>query len=424
GDGASSSASAYFRLNFALLAGDFNGDGAVTTTTLPGGPAVDAITTGDRWSDANGDGVVGGADTSIRTTNAGDYLPLRRVHGADFIDDDAVRLDDYHRWRMAYGQSAEGDVDGDGDTDGNDFLLWQVLIGSYSAWSLDEFLAPAASISATGDVTAPQVVNVVVSGSVSLHAPFSFDTVDGSGAQLRTVPVGGADTISIVFSEGVNVAAESLFVVGMTTFNLPELAEFSYDAATHTATWRFEGWALGDAYFLALADEVTDEAGNWLDGEWTNPATTATASSLVSEFPSGDGVEGGWFKFMLTLLPGDANLDNLVDLADYDIYVANVNLPDRLFTQADFNGNGRATFSGDAALMLANFGRDLHQPLLKADFDGDWDVDDADLAVIGAHAGLAGASWADGDLDGDGAVTIDDLDLALAQYGLGLNVVG
>ncbi|RIK74401.1 MAG: hypothetical protein DCC67_16640 [Planctomycetota bacterium] len=32
GDGASSSASAYFRLNFALLAGDFNGDGAVTTT--------------------------------------------------------------------------------------------------------------------------------------------------------------------------------------------------------------------------------------------------------------------------------------------------------------------------------------------------------------------------------------------------------
>src|SRR5690606_22097578 len=56
--------------------------------------------------------------------------------------------------------------------------------------------------SITDEPGAPQVTNVIISNTVpnSPHAPFSFDTVDGSGLQLRTVPVGGADTVSIQFS--------------------------------------------------------------------------------------------------------------------------------------------------------------------------------------------------------------------------------
>jgi hypothetical protein len=84
------------------------------------------------------------------------------------------------------------------------------------------------------------VMNVIISGSQSVHDPFSFDTVDGSGAQLATVPVGLADTISFVFSEGVNVSAETLIVVGMRSANMPELVEFTYDPLTFTGTWRFE----------------------------------------------------------------------------------------------------------------------------------------------------------------------------------------
>ena len=68
-------------------------------------------------------------------------------------------------------------------------------------------------------------MNVIVSGSASLHGAFSFDTVDGSGDQIKTVPVGAADTISIVFSEAVNVSAGDLKVIGMRTANVPTAAE-------------------------------------------------------------------------------------------------------------------------------------------------------------------------------------------------------
>jgi hypothetical protein len=36
---------------------------------------------------------------------------------------------------------------------------------------------------------------------------------------------------------------------------------------------------------------------------------------------------------------------------------------------------------------------------------------------------MTGATWADGDLNGDGQVTMADLDLAYAQFGLELDVV-
>jgi hypothetical protein len=63
------------------------------------------------------------------------------------------------------------------------------------------------------------------------------------------------------------------------------------------------------------------------------------------------------------------------------------------------------------------------RPDLKGDFDGDWDVDDDDLMVIADNALMTGAAWADGDLNGDGSVAMDDLDLAMAQYGSKLAMV-
>ena len=168
--------------------------------------------------------------------------------------------------------------------------------------------------------TAPTVVNVTISGSNSTHAAYSFDAHDGSGEQLRTVPVGGADTISITFSEDVNVVAENLRVVGLRTCNVPTVVEFAYDIATMTATWRFEHLVPNDHYLISLSDAVTDITGARLDGEWKNPVSLFTTNSQVSHFPSGDDHAGGNFNFVMTLLAGDFSLNNIVGYADEVIY--------------------------------------------------------------------------------------------------------
>jgi len=229
---------------------------------------------------------------------------------------------------------------------------------------------------------------VIVSGSSSLHAPFSLDTIDGSGSQLATVPVGGADTISIVFSEGVNVDANSLLVIGLTTATLPQVAKFSYDVATNTATWQFEDWALGDQYVLSLSDAITDVEGNNLDGEWTNPASIITINSAISTFPSGDGLSGGRFDFVMTLLPGNANLDGVVDIIDINIFIdgfASGSIANAIFQDGDFSGNGLVDFL-DIMPLVNNLGTiNLQNLSILADFDGDYDVDAANLDWIGSE---------------------------------------
>ncbi len=389
-----------FRLHFALLAGDYDGNGIVEAT--------EAVT-----GDGDGDGTIGDADDiNLRNSQAAlnAKLPLLAA-GGDFFDDEWINNADFAAWAQGFG----------GEFNGNDFLIWQRTYNSKSVWYV-----PSSSLAATASFDTvglpPQVLNVIVSGSVSLHDPFSMDTVVGSGSQLATVPVGGADTISIVFSEGVNVDANSLMVIGLTTATLPQVADFSYDAATNTATWRFEGWALGDQYVLSLSDAITDLEGNNLDGEWTNPTSINTINSAVSTFPSGDGLSGGRFNFVMTLLPGDANLDGIVDGFDLNVLGTNWGVTvDALFTDGDFSGDG-AVAGTDLYFLAPNYGTNLQNIWALADMDGDNDIDDDDLDIITSNMGMTGATWADGDLNGDGQVTLEDLDLAFAQFGLGLDL--
>jgi hypothetical protein len=79
---------------------------------------------------------------------------------------------------------------------------------------------------------------------------------------------------------------------------------------------------------------------------------------------------------------------------------------------------------GDEDFMLWGYSQYLNLSTLSvwADFDGDFDVDDDDLAVIDANANMSGATWVDGDLNGDGTVDAQDLALAFAQFGLALDV--
>lgn len=419
GDGMPGSQGGEFRFHFAILVADFNGDGWVEGQDEL--EYTEQFVAQDRWGDANGDGAVSGADLSIWAATGPTMLPLRRKGGADINDDEIVNGVDYGIWLAGWGQTGDGDIDGDGDTDGYDFLLWQSAFGSESAWHI---AMPGASQNLTSiygpqtlvGLAAPQVLNVIISGSLSMHAPFSFDTVDGSGDQLKTVPVGGANTISIVFSEGVNITAESLFLVSLHLAVRPTLAEFSYDPLTHMATWRYEGWPLADQYLLSLSDRVTDADGNWLDGEWVNPRINWSTTAAISEFPSGDGDPGGMFNFVMTLLPGDANLDGAVNNGDYVIWQPLLGA-DGVFQDGDFNGDGMVT-GDDAAIWSLTNGLYYQAIWVGCDLDGDLDVDDVDLQVIFDNAGMPNPTFYDGDFNFDGEVDADDLDIAMAQYGL------
>lgn len=410
GNGVPGVAVGEFQFLFSLLAGDRNQDGVVTT--------ADQGVSGD----VDGDGDNDAADTTLVTSALSNDLQLRRNVG-DYLDDDLNDIDDYLLWKFTYGSTTDLRADGNGDgvVDAADYLVWRNNLGEISAWSTESVVAglsfPVVQVGA-----APQVTNVVVSGSQSAHSPYSFDTVDGSGEQLRTVPVGGADTISITFSEDVNVMESDLSLAGMTTGHRPTLAEFDYDVSTMTATWRFTGWTIGDNYLLSLKDTITDVEGDCLDGEWTNPETLTTVNSSVSEFPSGDGTMGGAFNFALSILRGDGDLDGVVTLADLFLVQNNFGLTGQPFSSGDYNGDG-AVSGFDLNIVMTNFGTSIQTLWLRGDLDGDFDIDQNDISTINANFGMSSPTYADGDLDGDGDVDIDDLDFAFAQFGMELEVV-
>jgi len=96
---------------------------------------------------------------------------------------------------------------------------------------------------------------------------------------------------------------------------------------------------------------------------------------------------------------------------------------DQVFTHADFNGDGNVG-PDDFNHLSINYGTSLLVVWILADLHGgDFDVDDSDLLVILSNMGT-GTTWEEGDLNGDGEVTTEDFDLALAQFGLDLEIVG
>ena len=329
-----------FQFRFALAPGDYDQNGVVDE----GDYNVWRIK--DPRADGDGDGVVGGpGDYDVWRAGFDSYLWFQKYQ-ADYNGDGKVDVLDYADWRAHFDEHvtlANPVIAEDGDSNGvvgmEDYVLWRDWKGSWSAWNLSAHGLGVGAL-LIDFTSAPEVVNVTISGSASTHTPYSFASNVGSGVQLQTVPVGGADTIAITFSEQVNVEAVNLSLVGLTTGNVPVLTDFSYDAVTFTATWRFTGLLANDFYAISLSDAITDTEGYRLDGEWTNPVSTTTTNLSVSHFPSGDGHAGGNFVFVFTLMSGDANFDNIVDDTDVNIWCLYYGFSDATFAEADFNGNG------------------------------------------------------------------------------------
>jgi len=404
-----------FEFLFAYLPYDYNQNGVVDDADLV------MLRNEAPDFDGNGDGVEDIDDEDLWRSHIDQQISIQLILG-DYDDNYFVGLADYALWRLTYGSTTDLRADGNGNglVDGADYSLWRAWENTQGAWyqSIGGF---GAMLPVVDFANAPRVLNVTISGSNSVHDPYSFDSHVGSGEQLRTVPVGGADTVSITFSEDVNVMAGNLRLVGLLTCDVPTLVEFAYDMATMTATWRFDDLLAFDHYLISLSDAITDIEGNRLDGEWVNPASLTTTSSLVSEFPSGDGHSGGNFNFVFTLLAGDANLNNNTDNWDYYIFQDQWGVWGAgLFEDGDFDGDGYIT-EADFALYDLNYQTwDLSNPYMRADFNGDFVIDDDDLQILANNIGVSNPQY--GDLNGDNQVDSADLAIMTAFYGCGFRV--
>ncbi len=97
---------------------DLNGDGRLDSADLIAWQSSYGL---DAGADADGDGDTDGRDFLIWQRQ---YLP-DPAPNADFNGDQFVDALDLEIWHGAFGQNNLGDADGDGDSDGRDFLHWQ-----------------------------------------------------------------------------------------------------------------------------------------------------------------------------------------------------------------------------------------------------------------------------------------------------------
>jgi subtilisin family serine protease len=283
-------------------------------------------------------------------------------------------------------------------------------------------------LKALTEVIPPKVMDVIISGIGSTHddyvfseAIFNGNPVIGSGDQLRTVPVGGANAVRVAFSEMVtNITIDSLRFVGVTTGI--ELFPTSFigpsEANDLTATWQFpSAITTSDYYLLSLSDSVEDLDGNALDGDWTNPSRLFQNPTIpgdgplqhtgISEFPSGDGTAGGDFNFVLTIFPGDAIRDLTINTADLLAVLNNFFGPGG-WAEGDFDGDG-TPMTPDLLNVLNQFFVSLGPLQWRFDLNQNNAIDQGDLDIWDTYAIDNSA----GDYNGDGFT--DSLDRQMIE---------
>jgi hypothetical protein len=187
--------------------------------------------------------------------------------------------------------------------------------------------------------------------------------VGGGAQQLRGLPWDKLDTISIRFAAGVNVVSEHL-VVHSARGGDYAVTNFSYDPVNAVATWTLGsalGRGAGDRVLLDLDGDLGTGVNvvflrpRYLDGDWVNGADA---------YDSGDGSEGGDFRFQVNALRGDVDGDGRVSALDLTALRARLlrgtsepfSGADQAYSpRYDLNGDGRVGAQDLAALRSALF---------------------------------------------------------------------
>jgi hypothetical protein len=131
---------------------------------------------------------------------------------------------------------------------------------------------------------------------------------------------------------------------------------FSWDGSTFTASWRIDDLDISTTatavifgrYRLQLSDNLFDQFGRALNGEWTNPTSLAATSASTQ---SGNSTAGGDFEFKITFFPVDFTADHEAD-------------------------------NDDLGTLLNCYNQTSGQHLANGDVDGDGDVDGTDLGWL------------------------------------------
>ncbi len=207
------------------------------------------------------------------------------------------------------------------------------------------------------EIGVPKVIEVNIRQTFPFtHPEYAFSTVVGSGEQLRTVPVGGADSIEVWFSEQVTVTAGAITVQSA---HIGPLTGATTTRAT-MATWQLiSGTFTYDQLILRIDDVGVNGLAGRLDGNWDNPDFLGDTGT--DTFPSGNNVVDADddFTFRFTVLTGDFNHDNIVNSADYVIWDKNKTVTSgATHSMGDANGDG-AVNSTDWDIWRSQFGLDF-----------------------------------------------------------------
>ena len=292
-----------------------------------------------------------------------------------------------------------GDLDGDGDIDayvtnalGPNRVWFNDGFGIFDAGSQDlgshrSSGVAIADLDADGDLDAfvanmdesdnlwinnnppamaPQVTAVVVSGrnwtpqflarlAEENRGVGGFEIPAGSANQLNGIPWSDVDQVTIRFSQEVLVGHEDLTIASGAghTHEMDNFATGIGPTGQFQAQWTLRNPIHNDTVRLQLngtsSTGVRNRYGVLLDGEWTDSA---------SAFPSGNGMAGGNFQFLLTVLAGDLNGNCTVDGGDLSALLSDWLQPvSKTDTRHDINNDGRID-GGDIALVLGQW---LHE---------------------------------------------------------------
>ncbi len=246
-------------------------------------------------------------------TGGDDYgFSLIVAYAGDADLDGTVSAEDFAALRSNFGTAA-GAAWGDGDFDANDRVDYL------------DYLLIKRNCGNGIDLDLPTVAAVKVN--------------DGAGRRHE------AHALAFLFSLDVVVAPDALTLWNDRTgetIDVPPDVPFEYRQDTGTARWGISDLSLPLGRYTAVlsGQDIATSTGARLDGD-------------------GDGIGGGDYRFSLVVTyPGDANLDGIVDDADY------------LALKRHVGTASGATWA-------------------HGDFDGDGDVDRADLLSLRSHLGMS-----------------------------------